>query len=196
MTTIHKLGDKIPTALVRDPNNRSKVLPEITPGCEWVFAGEGVPTRKWDGTCVMLDENGKWWARREVKPGKTAPENYVVVNFDEVTGKTQGWEPIEQSSYYQFFLEARGRYSLTDEVFRGQTYELVGPKVNGDQDRIGYHTLKSHEDAPIIPDLAYMELSPETIMKIIRKIGNFPGWEGVVWHHPDGRMAKLKARDV
>jgi hypothetical protein len=22
------------------------------------------------------------------------------------------------------------------------------------------------------------------------------GWEGVVWHHPDGRMAKLKARDL
>lgn len=21
------------------------------------------------------------------------------------------------------------------------------------------------------------------------------GWEGIVWHHPDGRMAKLKARD-
>ncbi|MFF0467058.1 hypothetical protein ACFYPX_06380 [Micromonospora zamorensis] len=22
-----------------------------------------------------------------------------------------------------------------------------------------------------------------------------PDWEGVVWHHPDGRMAKLKRRD-
>ncbi len=22
------------------------------------------------------------------------------------------------------------------------------------------------------------------------------GWEGIVWHHPDGRMAKLKARDL
>ena len=21
------------------------------------------------------------------------------------------------------------------------------------------------------------------------------GWEGIVWHHPDGRMAKLKVRD-
>lgn len=21
------------------------------------------------------------------------------------------------------------------------------------------------------------------------------GWEGTVWHHPDGRMAKLKVRD-
>ena len=22
------------------------------------------------------------------------------------------------------------------------------------------------------------------------------GWEGLVYHHPDGRMAKMKARDV
>ena len=22
------------------------------------------------------------------------------------------------------------------------------------------------------------------------------GWEGVVWHHPDGRMVKLKVRDL
>jgi hypothetical protein len=22
------------------------------------------------------------------------------------------------------------------------------------------------------------------------------GWEGIVWHHPDGRMAKLKVRDL
>ena len=61
---------KIPTALVRDPDDRAHVLDEVTPGCEWVFAGEGIATRKYDGTCTMLDGNGKWWARREVKPGK------------------------------------------------------------------------------------------------------------------------------
>lgn len=191
----HKLGDKIPTALVRDPNNRAKVLPEITPGCEWVFAGEGVPTRKWDGTCVMLDENGKWWARREVKPGKTPPENYVVVNFDEATGKTQGWEPIEQSSYFKFFEEALDHYTWSEEVFRGKTYELVGPKVNGDPDRFGIHTLRMHEDAPVEPGMNGIILSPTTVMKMVRKLG-YHGWEGVVWHHPDGRMAKLKARDL
>lgn len=191
----HKPGDKIPTALVRDPENRTKVLPEITPGCEWVFAGEGVPTRKWNGTCVMLDDNGKWWARREVKPGKTPPENYMPINFDEVTGKTQGWEPIEQSSYYKYFLEALDWYTWTDEVFRGETYELLGPKINGDPDLFGYHTLRKHDDAPVLEELNFA-FPPQTVMIALEVLCEREGIEGVVWHHPDGRMAKLKVRDL
>jgi hypothetical protein len=42
-----------------------------------VLDGEGVATRKYDGTCVMFDGDG-WWARREVKPGKTAPAGFVA----------------------------------------------------------------------------------------------------------------------
>jgi hypothetical protein len=184
---------KIPTALVRDPNNRAKVLPEIAPGCEWVFAGEGIPTRKYDGTCVMLDEHGDWWARREIKPGKGAPDGFIEIQYDEITGKTQGWEPMENSSFAKFHAEA-----LTDKEHWKQqgTYELIGPKINGNPDRMISHTLVRHEEAEHIPDLNGLILSPETVMKIVRKIGNFPGWEGVVWHHPDGRMAKLKARDL
>lgn len=56
---------KIPTLLKRDPDNMRSVLMEVNPGCEWVLAGEGKPTRKYDGTCVMLDEGGVWWRRRE-----------------------------------------------------------------------------------------------------------------------------------
>lgn len=56
---------KIPTMFVRDPDNMRYVIDEVTPGCEWVLAGEGTPTRKYDGTCVMFD-GAEWWARREV----------------------------------------------------------------------------------------------------------------------------------
>ena len=56
---------KIPTVFARDPEtNLRYVKDEVTPGCEWVFAGEGVATRKYDGTCVMFDGDG-WWARRQ-----------------------------------------------------------------------------------------------------------------------------------
>ena len=37
---------KIPTALVRNPDDRAHVLMEINADCEWVFAGEGRATRK------------------------------------------------------------------------------------------------------------------------------------------------------
>ena len=47
--------NKIPTLFVRDPENMSRVTREVTPGCEWVLAGEGVATRKWDGTNVLVE---------------------------------------------------------------------------------------------------------------------------------------------
>lgn len=38
---------KIPTLFVRDFDNRpAHVLPEVTPGCDWVLAGEGQVTRR------------------------------------------------------------------------------------------------------------------------------------------------------
>jgi hypothetical protein len=76
---------KIPTVFVRDPENRSRVLPEVTPGCEWVLAGEGKATRKYDGTCVMLDDAGQWWNRREIRDGKTMPEDAIDLGINGIT---------------------------------------------------------------------------------------------------------------
>ena len=55
---------KIPTLYVRDRETGKVDTSQVTPGCEWVVAGEGAPTRKFDGTCTMLDGDGQWWARR------------------------------------------------------------------------------------------------------------------------------------
>jgi len=184
--------EKIPTALVRDPENRAKVLLEVTPGCEWVFAGEGVPTRKWDGTCVMLDTQGSWWARREVKAGKLNPPSFVPVTFDEVTGKKQGWEPIEQSPFAKFHTEA---LSVKPTSFEPGTYELIGPKINGNPDHFGVHYLLKHSEAPVLTDLE-KPLNPLDVCALLKILCTLDSMEGVVWHHPDGRMAKLKAKDL
>jgi hypothetical protein len=99
---------KIPTLFKRDPEDMRHVSEEVHPDCQWVLDGEGVATRKYDGTCVMLDEAGRWWARREIKPGKQAPTNYRPEETDVNTGKTVGWEPIEQSPFTKFHAEALG----------------------------------------------------------------------------------------
>lgn len=98
-------GEKVPTLLVRDEQDRHYVTREVSPGCEWAVAGEGAATRKFDGTCVRFDGQ-KWWARREVKPGKAPPPGFVQEQHDEVTGKTVGWEPAEQSAYAKYVAEA------------------------------------------------------------------------------------------
>lgn len=182
---------KIPTLFERDPFDRSRVLPvRVTAGCEWVMRGEGVPTRKFDGVCVMFDGSA-WWARREVKPDKTEPPGFREVQADPVTGKRVGWEPIEQSSFARFHDEA-----LADPTWHvGQltpgTYELVGPRINRNPERLTGHTLIRHGidvfDGITDPELLIAECV-------------FQGWEGVVWWRypddPDCEKAKLKVRDM
>jgi hypothetical protein len=185
---------KIPTLFRRDPENLSRVLPEVNPACQWVIDGEGAATRKYDGTCVMFDGD-RWWARREVKPGKTPPPGYVAEETDPNTGKTVGWEPMEQSSFAKFHAEAVEPLLGFGEIIGAKvpagTYELVGPKINGNPERCKFHRLERHDNAEQLGDV------PSDFVGLREYVGwlGEDGIEGIVWHHPDGRMAKLKVRD-
>jgi len=183
---------KIPTLLVRDPDDRAHVTDQVTPGCEWVLAGEGVATRKFDGTCVMLDADGRWWARREVRPGKPPPPNFIPVEHDPETGKTVGWEPIQQSGWAKWHQEALDEFHRPfDEP---GTFELCGPRINGNPEGWGFHDLIRHGSIPVtMPP----RLTVAQVCDVVRsyRVNGRP-IEGVVWHHPDGRRAKLKARDL
>jgi hypothetical protein len=177
---------KVPTLFQRDPEDMRRVLPVVAPGCEWVLAGEGAATRKYDGTCVMLDHAGDWWARREVKPGKRPPSGFLAVESDSATGKTVGWEPIGQSSFAKFHAEAV-RNDGGD--FDSGTYELCGPKINGNPEAFAGHCLVPHWLAQPLEDV------PLTFDGLAALLSDGFPYEGIVWHHADGRMAKLKRRD-
>ncbi|MFJ2882411.1 DUF5565 family protein [Streptomyces sp. NPDC087272] len=182
--------EKIPTLFVRDFSARpAYVLPEVSPGCEWVINGQGEATRKYDGTCVMLDAAERWWARREVKPGKTPPPSYVTISTDEETGKTVGWEPVAQSAFAKVHAEAVKNTATA----KTGTYELLGPKINRNPDGFAAHTLVPHGWAPVSvrQDLA---TAPRDYDGLCEWLHARP-YEGIVWHHPDGRMVKIKARD-
>lgn len=180
--------EKIPTCLERDwEGDRSRVLNQITPGCEWVFAGEGVATRKVDGTCVMYDGT-IWWARREVKDDREPPANFAPISSDLTTGKTIGWEPIDQSPFAKFWNEAIGSgYEGNLGPWDTGTYELLGPKIQKNPEGLSNHELWRHADAEQAP----VNRTYEGMKAFLEK----RGWEGIVFHHPDGRMAKIKGRD-
>ncbi|GHB55806.1 hypothetical protein GCM10010331_49580 [Streptomyces xanthochromogenes] len=185
---------KIPTMFARNPEDRRYVLPAVTPGCEWVLAGEGVATRKYDGTCVMYD-GVTWWARREVKPGKTPPPTFQAISTDEITGRTVGWEQVEQSSFAKFHAEAIANVErLREDVppFRPGTYELVGPKINGNPEGEPHHWLIAHAEADVV---SLPGRSFDDLRTIVLQLAEVDGSEGLVFHHADGRMAKIKARD-
>jgi hypothetical protein len=174
---------KIPTLFVRDwDGDRRYVLPEVTPECQWVIDGEGTATRKYDGTCLKYAPDG-WWARREVKENRTAPASFQPVAFDSETGKTVGWMDANESGFMKYLAEA-----LDNAVFLPYgTYELCGPKINGNPENYGQHVLVSHANAEILR-------APRSFDEL-RVWLHDHDYEGIVWHHEDGRMAKIKKRD-
>lgn len=172
---------KIPTIFKRNPDNMAEVLNEPHPDCAWVFAGEGVATRKYDGTCCLI-EGGKLYKRREVKRGKVPPPDFVRADYDETTGKTVGWVPVDPDS-----KEDRWHAEAFSSDLGDGTYELIGPKVQGNPESCDAHRLMAHENAEQLP--APREYEALAAWLEGRDI------EGLVWHHPDGRMAKIKLRD-
>lgn len=172
---------KIKTLFVRDSEDRRYVTPQVEPGCEWVVNGEGTATRKFDGTCVRFD-GAQWWARREVKAGKSAPVDFVPEQHDHTTGKTVGWEPAANSAFATFIAEAVER----EQRSAPGTYELCGPKVNGNPEGFPHHVLVTHGAVALD--------APRDFDGLRTWLSNYH-YEGIVWHHPDGRMVKIKKRD-
>lgn len=205
---------KIPTMFVRDPLNRSLVTSEVTPGCEWVAEGEGVPYAKWDGTAVEILA-GAPWKRYELRPGKTAPAGFrPMQDVDLVTGKQAGWVPAPDGYPANRWLwEALGSYP--GGAPGDGTYELCGPKVppsrNTPQNPHGFtrHVLVPH-GCGILPGFprtiegirealvsgARFGFNISGVPPVLQPFGSTFNFEGVVFHHFDGRRAKIKRVDL
>jgi hypothetical protein len=180
---------KIPTMFERDWNgDRSRVVDKPHPDCDWVFAGEGWATQKLDGTCCLID-HGIFYKRREVKKGEVPPEDFQLIGFDEETGKSVGWVPVRPSDpsnkYHQEAFDA-----LKAEDANTGTYELIGPKIQGNPERSERHVLIAHSSL----GLPASEQPPRDFVGIRLWMAD-RDIEGIVFHHPDGRMAKIKLRD-
>ena len=177
---------KIISLFQRNYDGNHKVRNEIVPGAEWVIAGEGVATRKFDGTCCMV-RDGCFFKRYEVKPGGKPPPNFEAANEVDVTGKQQGWLPIGDGPEDRWHREAFESHLEVDNISDG-TYELCGPKIQGNPEGFDRHVLISHENAERLPDC------PRDFdgIREFLKAGTI---EGVVWHHEDGRMVKIKKKD-
>lgn len=184
---------KVPTIFERDwDGDRSRVLDKPAAGCEWVFAGEGVALRKWDGTCVMLDENGRWWNRREIRAGKSLPADAIDLGVDDTTGKHMCWVPNTDAGHRKNLLAAIESYEAFSELEPG-TYELCAPNIDT---RGGQNPERLTEPVLIRHDLAEpFAVDPRTFENMRELLGEL-GIEGFVFHHPDGRMAKVKANDL
>lgn len=179
---------KIVSLFQRNYDGDRLVRDEVVPGAEWVLAGEGIATRKWDGTCVLI-EDGVIFKRYEVKKGKTPPAGFVPANdVDETTGKQQGWLPINAADPAdRWHIEALWNDDADAADYVDGTYELVGPKIQGNPDGFDRHTLLWHGDTEL-------DGVPRTFDGIRDYLAS-AGVEGIVWHRDNGDMVKIKAKD-
>ena len=187
---------KIPSLFDREaerrPDGSRKVIDVWLPSSLWVANGEGRATRKWDGQAVLV-EKGQAFTRYDAKAGRTPPPDFVPAQplADPVTGHWPGWVPV--TKVHKFVLEALewGKVNLTENgVLEDGTYEAVGPKIGtrhgANPEGLTEHRLVRHGVDPID--------APRDFAGLMEFLRDLPV-EGVVWHHPDGRMAKIKKSD-
>lgn len=176
---------KVISLFQRNYEGDRKVRDEITPGAEWVVRGEGIPTEKIDGTSCMV-RNGRLFKRYDAKKGKTPPPSFEPAQEtpDANTGHWPGWIPVGDGPEDKWHREA---WLNCADLGYG-TYELIGPKVQGNRYCLDHHILRLHGDV-VLRD------TPCDFEGIREYLATHPEYEGIVWHHPDGRMVKIKQRD-
>jgi hypothetical protein len=165
---------KIPTLFQRDESVRGHpVVNKVTPGCEWVLAGEGIATEKLDGTNVKI-EGGQMFKRQKPKERDYDAAAYVPVDAND---PADAWH-----------IEA---FDVDRPVPDG-IYELIGPKVQGNPHRYPSHALVSV--IPPAPRLWIEGAEDRSFYGLRAMLAHVP-IEGIVFHHSDGRFAKIKRRD-
>lgn len=186
---------KIPSLYLRDfspGGDSSRVTREPNPEAAWVLAGEGVATVKRDGTACML-RDGRLFKRYDAKRGKTPPAGFEPCGEpDPKTGHHPGWLPVTDGPEDRWLREALVNLSKRYDGGEDGTYEAVGPKIQGNPEEWPEHMLIRHGSERIIgAPTGFDELAD-----FFRRKAEISGAiEGIVWHHPDGRMAKIKAAD-
>jgi hypothetical protein len=175
---------KISTLFKKDPDDLGRVISQINPEHEWVFMPEGIATRKFDGTaCAII--GGILYKRYDVKKGKTVPEGAIPCQeADEITGHWPHWvKCVEGNPEDKYHFEAFG----TSSNLSDGTYELCGPKINGNKEGFAAHVLVRHGEHRLgITDRSFNGIKAFLAENDV---------EGIVFHHHDGRMAKIRKSD-
>lgn len=173
---------KMPCLFERDFTDKPVLLRTVTPGCEWVIAGEGVASIKRDGTaCAVI--GGVLHARYDAKRGKAPPPGCIPCSEpDPITGHHPHWQPVADEPHFKWHREA---WAQRGEM-RDGTYELCGPKLQGNPEMLDSHRFIRH-------GLEIVE-APRTFDGL-RAFLETLQYEGLVFAHPDGRFAKIRRAD-
>lgn len=169
------------------------ILPNVTEGCEWVLNGEGVATRKLDGTACMI-KDGNIYARYDYysinrygrKKARKLPEGAIpcMEKPDEVTGHFPHWVLVTNQPEYKWHRIAfENQGDLPDG-----TYELIGIHFKRNPEHVEGGDVLVQHGSIILEDV------PRTF-EGIREYLSEHDIEGIVFHRGNGDMCKIKRTD-
>jgi hypothetical protein len=181
--------EKIPT--IFDRADGFRVTNHPREGCEWVFAGEGLATEKLDGTNVRLTVRSGKLVRVEKRrnPSKIQKQQ----------GIKDGWyvDADEFSKEDKWIFEAVKGTDVSGWPDGEHSAEALGPHVQGNP--LG---LEKEICVPFNLEIPAYDSVPRTFDGLKAFLASLdskfsPGHpaEGIVFHHPDGRRAKIKRKD-
>ena len=194
---------KIPTIVVRGDNG--EITMETHPDCAWVVAGEGVATEKLDGTNVWLTVRAGQVVRVEKRRNPTREQK--------AEGIVDPWY-VECDDFFDSVLNPANKWIHAAVVGTDTAAwpdgehccEALGPKIQGNPLQLEDHVCVPFDlYAPGVPDVGaplLLDLHRRSFLGLrddLRAASSLysPGapMEGIVFHHPDGRRAKIKRKD-
>ena len=190
---------KIPCLFKREFENHkvTKLLNEVTEGCEWVYTLPTViATEKFDGTACLIKE-GKLYKRYDAKKGKKVPEEAILCQpeADPITGHFPVWVPVKEDKpddkwYIKAFKQLERDSMIYDKYIIDGTYELCGPHFQTNPYNLNEDTFFKH-GSKVIEELE--DYSFESIKNYLET----HNIEGIVfWSNKQGeQMCKIRRKD-
>lgn len=181
--------EKIPTLFERDESFHVVDRPRAE--CAWVFENQGVGTEKLDGTNIRLTVRSGQLVRVEKRRNPTKAQKQQ--------GIIDGWyvDADEYSSQDKWIFTAGRATDVSGWPDGEHPCEAIGPHIQGNP--LG---LDSATCVPFNMTITSFEDVPRTFAGLKEFLADLesrfsPGHiaEGVVFHHPDGRRAKIKRKD-
>ena len=180
--------NKIPTVFQRGPD--FLVRDEVHPDCAWVLAYEGKTTEKLDGTNVRFTVRSGTLVRVEKRRNPTKAQKAL--------GITDGWyvDADESAAENKWLLKAASNTDIADWADGEHSCEAMGPKIQGNGLGLDAHICVPFKEVPSFDAVLRTFEGLKQFLKDADSVfapGHAP--EGIVFHHHDGRRAKLKRKD-
>ena len=160
---------------------------KVTEGCEWVLNEPCVATRKFDGTCCLI-ENNKIYRRFDYKAGRTLPVGAIPCQekADEVAGHFPHWVLCDENNPAdKWHIKA----FESQKPLKDGTYELCGEHFQNNID-------KMTESGDVLVKHGWMVQEGDfSSYEAIKSYLENHYIEGIVFYRANGDMCKIKRSD-